>query len=48
MIRSIPLNKVVQSRRNVRHHTDAAADGELKASIAARGSVFAAADFGLA
>lgn len=37
MIKSIPLNKLVQSPRNVRRHADAAADAELKASIAARG-----------
>jgi ParB family chromosome partitioning protein len=37
MIKSIPLNKLVQSPRNVRRHGDAAADAELKASIAARG-----------
>lgn len=37
MIKSIPLNKLVQSPRNVRRHTDPAADAELKASIAARG-----------
>ena len=37
MIKSIPLNKLVQSPRNVRRHADEAADGELKASIAARG-----------
>src|SRR6188768_705655 len=37
MIKSIPLNKLVQSPRNVRRHSDAAADAELKASIAARG-----------
>jgi ParB family chromosome partitioning protein len=37
MIRSIPLNKLVQSSRNVRRHGDPAADAELKASIAAHG-----------
>lgn len=37
MIKTIPLNKLVQSPRNVRRHADAAADAELKASIAARG-----------
>ena len=37
MIKSIPLNKLVQSPRNVRRHSDAAADAELKASIAACG-----------
>jgi len=37
MIKSIPLNKLVQSPRNVRRHGDPAADAELKASIAARG-----------
>lgn len=37
MIKSIALNKLVQSPRNVRRHGDAAADAELKASIAARG-----------
>lgn len=37
MIKSIPLNKLVQSPRNVRRHSDPAADGELKASIAAHG-----------
>ena len=37
MIRSIPLNKLVQSPRNVRRHGDPAADTELKASIAAHG-----------
>ena len=37
MIKAIPLNKLVQSPRNVRRHSDAAADAELKASIAARG-----------
>jgi len=37
MIKSIPLNKLVQSPRNVRRHTDRAADAELKASIAAHG-----------
>ncbi|PLK22343.1 chromosome partitioning protein ParB [Porphyrobacter sp. TH134] len=37
MIKSIPLNKLIQSPRNVRRHGDQAADAELKASIAARG-----------
>ncbi|WP_062345289.1 ParB/RepB/Spo0J family partition protein [Novosphingobium sp. CCH12-A3] len=37
MIKSIPLNKLVQSPRNVRRHSDPAADSELKASIAAHG-----------
>jgi ParB family chromosome partitioning protein len=37
MIKSIPLNKLGQSPRNVRRHTDGAADAELKASIAALG-----------
>ncbi|MFC3101208.1 ParB/RepB/Spo0J family partition protein [Altererythrobacter lauratis] len=37
MIKTIPLNKLVQSPRNVRRHGDAAADAELKASIAAHG-----------
>ncbi len=37
MIKSIPLNKLVQSPRNVRRHNDPTADGELKASIAAHG-----------
>src|SRR3569623_3231452 len=37
MIKTIPLNKLVQSPRNVRRLSDAAADAELKASIAARG-----------
>ena len=37
MIKSIPLNKLVQSPRNVRRHADPAADAELKASIAAHG-----------
>lgn len=37
MIKSIPLNKLVQSPRNVRCHGDPAADAELKASIAAHG-----------
>jgi ParB family chromosome partitioning protein len=37
MIKSIPLNKLVQSPRNVRRHDDPAADAELKASIAAHG-----------
>lgn len=37
MIKSIPLNKLVQSPRNVRRHNDPAADAELKASVAAHG-----------
>ncbi len=37
MIQTIPLNKLVLSPRNVRRRSDAAADTELKASIAARG-----------
>lgn len=37
MIKTIPLNKLVQSPRNVRRHANAAADAELKASIAAHG-----------
>jgi ParB family chromosome partitioning protein len=37
MIKSIPLNKLFQSPRNVRRHSDPSADAELKASIAARG-----------
>ncbi len=37
MIQSIPLNKLVASPRNVRRHSDSAADAELKASIAAHG-----------
>src|SRR3546814_15588053 len=37
MIKSIPLNKLVQSPRNVRRHSDPAADAELKASIDAHG-----------
>ena len=37
MITTIPLNKLVPSSRNVRRHSDAIADAELKASIAARG-----------
>ena len=37
MIKTIPLNKLVQSPRNVRRHSDPAADAELKASITARG-----------
>lgn len=37
MIKSIPLNKLVPSPRNVRSRTDAKADAELKASIAAQG-----------
>ena len=37
MIKTFPLNKLVQSPRNVRRHSAPAADAELKASIAARG-----------
>lgn len=37
MIKTIPLNKLVPSPRNVRRHNDPTADAELKASIAARG-----------
>ena len=37
MIETIPLSKLVPSPRNVRKHTDPAADAELKASIAACG-----------
>ena len=37
MFKSIPLNKLVQSPRNVRKRADPAADAELKASIAACG-----------
>ncbi len=37
MIKTIPLNKLAQSPRNVRRHADATADAELKASIAAHG-----------
>ncbi|AGH50685.1 parB-like partition protein [Sphingomonas sp. MM-1] len=37
MIKTIPLNKLVRSPRNVRRHADCAADAELKASIAAHG-----------
>ena len=37
MIQTIPLNKLVLSPRNVRRRSDAAADAELKASIAAHG-----------
>jgi ParB family transcriptional regulator, chromosome partitioning protein len=37
MIKTIPLNKLVPSPRNVRRHSNPAADAELKASIAARG-----------
>src|SRR3546814_9357703 len=37
MIKSIPLNKLVQSPRNVRRHSDPAADAELKARIADHG-----------
>jgi ParB family chromosome partitioning protein len=37
MIRTIPLNKLVPSPRNVRRRTDEQADRELKADIEARG-----------
>ena len=37
MFQTIPLSKLVPSPRNVRKHADAAADAELKASIAACG-----------
>jgi ParB family chromosome partitioning protein len=37
MIRTIPLNKLVASARNVRRATDARADLELRADIEARG-----------
>jgi ParB family chromosome partitioning protein len=37
MIKSIPLNKLVQSPRNVRRSSDAQADLELKADIESRG-----------
>jgi ParB family chromosome partitioning protein len=37
MIRTIPLNKLVPSPRNVRRTSDEQADGELEADIAARG-----------
>jgi ParB family transcriptional regulator, chromosome partitioning protein len=37
MIKTIPLNKLVPSSRNVRRRTDAQADLELKADIEARG-----------
>jgi ParB family transcriptional regulator, chromosome partitioning protein len=37
MIKTIPLNRLVQSPRNVRRHANPAADAELKASIAAHG-----------
>jgi len=37
MIKSIPLNKLVASPRNVRRATDSEADAELKADIEARG-----------
>lgn len=37
MTQSIPLNKLVASKRNVRRQSDAAADAELKADIEARG-----------
>src|SRR3546814_11427311 len=39
MIKSIPLNKLVQSPRNVRRHSEPAAAAELKASIAAHGTL---------
>ncbi|PEQ10435.1 chromosome partitioning protein ParB [Novosphingobium sp. PC22D] len=37
MIQSIPLAKLVESPGNVRRHSDATADAELKASIASHG-----------
>jgi len=37
MIKSIPLNKLVASPRNVRKRSDPVADAELKASVAAHG-----------
>ncbi|CAO1651543.1 MULTISPECIES: ParB/RepB/Spo0J family partition protein [Sphingomonadaceae] len=37
MFKSIPLNKLVESKKNVRKRTDPAADAWLKADIAARG-----------
>ncbi|OYW46422.1 MAG: hypothetical protein B7Z08_01045 [Sphingomonadales bacterium 32-68-7] len=37
MITTIPLSKLVSSPRNVRRHSDAQADAELKADIEARG-----------
>jgi len=37
MIKTIPLNKLVASPRNVRRSTDPQADSELKAAIAAQG-----------
>lgn len=37
MIKAIPLNKLVQSPRNVRRFSDPAGDAELKTSIADRG-----------
>lgn len=37
MIKSIPLNKLIASPRNVRKRSDPAADAELKASISAHG-----------
>ncbi len=37
MFKSIPLNKLVPSRKNVRKHSDPVADAELKADIKARG-----------
>jgi ParB family chromosome partitioning protein len=37
MIKTIPLNKLVASPRNVRRSSDSQADAELKADIHARG-----------
>jgi ParB family chromosome partitioning protein len=37
MFKTIPLSKLIESPRNVRRHSDPAADVELKASIAAHG-----------
>ena len=37
MIKSLPLDKLVPSPRNVRHARDEQADLQLKADIAARG-----------
>jgi ParB family chromosome partitioning protein len=37
MIKSIPLNKLIPSPRNVRRGSDGEADLQLKADIAARG-----------
>lgn len=37
MFKSIPLNKLVYSKKNVRKHSDPVADAELKADIKARG-----------